>query len=101
MNAKKQYKKLTAMVNKTGMSKKFVKIALYAVQNEITDTQTGGQIPVEDQAVLAYAISYSMALGEQMTKNKYLIRGSLVGIAVTAAFFKIREIFKEEEKESN
>ena len=67
---------------------KFIKASKWVVTNKISGTEN-----VTDSAMQAL-INYSavqMAMGSKMTKNKYLLKGMLIGGAITYVGLSIKK----------
>ena len=67
---------------------KFIKASKWIVTNKISGTEN-----VTDSAMQAL-INYSavqMAMGSKMTKNKYLLKGMLIGGAITYVGLSIKK----------
>ena len=67
---------------------KFIKASKWIVTNKISGTEN-----VTDSAMQAL-INYSavqMAIGSKMTKNKYLLKGMLIGGAITYVGLSIKK----------
>ena len=67
---------------------KFIKASKWVVTNKISGTEN-----VTDSAMQAL-INYSavqMAIGSKMTKNKYLLKGMLIGGAITYVGLSIKK----------
>ena len=67
---------------------KFIKASKWVVTNKISGTEN-----ITDSAMQAL-INYSavqMAIGSKMTKNKYLLKGMLIGGAITYVGLSIKK----------
>ena len=67
---------------------KFIKASKWVVTNKISGTEN-----ITDSAMQAL-INYSavqMAMGSKMTKNKYLLKGMLIGGAITYVGLSIKK----------
>ena len=75
---------------------KFIKASKWIVTNKISGTEDA------TECIMHTLINYSavqMAIGSKMTKNKYLLKGMLIGCAITYVGLSIkkRQSNKDEE----
>lgn len=82
------------------ISRKMKKLATDIVDNDCWNIIDRTPIVGEDRDILIAEFCENMKLGEMITWKKYLCIGGILGIAVTAGFFKIKEIIKDQGEEA-
>jgi len=78
--------------------KVFRPISDYINENYVTDPLNGDKLTKEDRDVISDCSAIDMAIGSESTKVKYLIIGSLIGIAGTVILLQIKKKFKKKEE---
>ena len=95
---KKQYDKVKPKSVKE-VTKKMRKVAMYTITNEWLPAD-GTVVTNDDLLGMAGIMSYAMAMGSNISKRKYLIRGAIVGSVITFGVMKAREIIKDQGEEA-
>lgn len=73
---------------------KFMNFSKWIVKNHVTSLPNGPKLNAADLETIAEVLAMDMATGSQLTKNRYIITGIVIGGSLTMSIVLINKLRK-------